>query len=203
MYAALQYMPKTAAVIPKCAAHLVVALRGSDHHRATSVGARLDAQQKKLNLLVLPITIIGSFPQTIELRRVRRLISEEEYVKAIKEEIYKVVRLQEELDIDVLVHGEPEKNDMVEYFGYMIIVKAIKEEIYKVVRLQEELDIDVLVHGEPEFYGSRRVKPPIIYGDVSRPKAMTIFWSSMAQEITKRPMKGMLTAQSPSSTGPS
>ncbi|KAM5550378.1 hypothetical protein ABKV19_027515 [Rosa sericea] len=89
------------------------ALKGSDHRRATNVSARLDAQQKKLNLPVLPTTTIGSFPQTIELRRVRReykakKISEEEYVKAIKEEINKVVKLQEELDIDVLVHGEPE-----------------------------------------------------------------------------------------------
>ena len=114
------------------------ALKGSDHRRATNVSARLDAQQKKLNLPVLPTTTIGSFPQTVELRRVRReykakkwvtvnfvasldsmlavllignshcRISEEEYVSAIKEEINKVVKLQEELDIDVLVHGEPE-----------------------------------------------------------------------------------------------
>jgi 5-methyltetrahydropteroyltriglutamate--homocysteine methyltransferase len=89
------------------------ALKGSDHRRATNVSTRLDAQQKKLNLPVLPTTTIGSFPQTVELRRVRReykakKISEEEYVSAIKEEISKVVKIQEELDIDVLVHGEPE-----------------------------------------------------------------------------------------------
>nr|QQP23436.1 methionine synthase 2 [Sedum alfredii] len=98
------------------------ALRDSDHRRTTNVSARLDAQQKKLNLPILPTTTIGSFPQTVELRRVRReykakKISEDEYVNAIKEEINKVVKLQEELDIDVLVHGEPERNDMVEYFG--------------------------------------------------------------------------------------
>ncbi|KAJ6296745.1 hypothetical protein OIU78_022464 [Salix suchowensis] len=98
------------------------ALKGSDHRRATNVSARLDAQQKKLNLPVLPTTTIGSFPQTMELRKVRReykakKVSEDEYVKAIKEEIRKVVKLQEEFDIDVLVHGEPERNDMVEYFG--------------------------------------------------------------------------------------
>ncbi|KAJ8534357.1 hypothetical protein K7X08_007681 [Anisodus acutangulus] len=103
------------------------ALQGSDHRRATNVSARLDAQQKKLNLPVLPTTTIGSFPQTVELRRVRReykakKISEEEYVKSIKEEIKKVVDLQEELDIDVLVHGEPERNDMVEYFGNNFLV---------------------------------------------------------------------------------
>ncbi|CAA3000635.1 5-methyltetrahydropteroyltriglutamate--homocysteine methyltransferase-like [Olea europaea subsp. europaea] len=156
------------------------ALKGSDHRRATNVTARLDAQQKKLNLPILPTTTIGSFPQTIELRRVRReykakKISEEEYVKAIKEEISKVVKLQEELDIDVLVHGEPERNDMVEYFGEQLSGFAFT------------------ANGWVQSYGSRCVKPPIIYGDVSRPNPMTVFWSTAAQSMTKRPMKGMLT----------
>ncbi|KAL5830695.1 hypothetical protein ACOSQ3_016113 [Xanthoceras sorbifolium] len=156
------------------------ALRGSDHRRGTNVSVRLDAQQKKLNLPILPTTTIGSFPQTMDLRRVRReykakKISEDDYVKAIKEEINKVVKLQEELDIDVLVHGEPERNDMVEYFGEQLSGFAFT------------------VNGWVQSYGSRCVKPPIIYGDVSRPKAMTVFWSSMAQSMTKRPMKGMLT----------
>ncbi|KAL6585568.1 hypothetical protein OROMI_002212 [Orobanche minor] len=156
------------------------ALKGSDHRRATNVSARLDAQQKKLNLPVLPTTTIGSFPQTIELRRVRReykakKISEEEYIKCIKEEINKVVKLQEELDIDVLVHGEPERNDMVEYFGEHMSGFAFT------------------ANGWVQSYGSRCVKPPIIYGDVSRPNPMTVFWSTAAQSMTKRPMKGMLT----------
>ncbi|MCL7039624.1 hypothetical protein MKW94_010684 [Papaver nudicaule] len=156
------------------------AVRGSDHRRATNVSSRLDAQQKKLNLPILPTTTIGSFPQTIELRRVRReykakKISEADYVEAIKKEILKVVKLQEELDIDVLVHGEPERNDMVEYFGEQLSGFAFS------------------VNGWVQSYGSRCVKPPIIYGDVSRPKAMTVFWSSMAQSMTTRPMKGMLT----------
>ncbi|KAH7856221.1 hypothetical protein Vadar_034079 [Vaccinium darrowii] len=156
------------------------ALKGSDHRRATNVSARLDAQQKKLNLPILPTTTIGSFPQTMELRKVRReykakKISEEEYIKAIKEEINKVVKLQEELDIDVLVHGEPERNDMVEYFGEQLSGFAFS------------------ANGWVQSYGSRCVKPPIIYGDVSRPKPMTVFWSSMAQSMTARPMKGMLT----------
>ncbi|CAK8533013.1 unnamed protein product [Lathyrus sativus] len=156
------------------------ALKGSDHRRATNVSTRLDAQQKKLNLPVLPTTTIGSFPQTPELRRVRReykanKISEEEYVTAMKEEIRKVVELQEQLDIDVLVHGEPERNDMVEYFGEQLSGFAFT------------------VNGWVQSYGSRCVKPPIIYGDVSRPKPMTVFWSSTAQSMTKRPMKGMLT----------
>ncbi|KAF8007048.1 hypothetical protein BT93_K1143 [Corymbia citriodora subsp. variegata] len=156
------------------------ALRGSYHRRATTVSARLDAQQKKLNLPVIPTTVIGSFPQTKELRRVHleykdTMISEEEYVKAIKEEINKVVKLQEELDIDVLVHGEPERNDMVEYFGKQLSSFAFT------------------VNGWVQSYGSHCVKPPIICGDVSRPKPMTVFWSTMAQSMTARPMKGMLT----------
>ncbi|KAL0708699.1 hypothetical protein Bca4012_075125 [Brassica carinata] len=150
------------------------ALKGSDHRRATEVSTRLDAQQKKLNLPILPTTTIGSFPQTVELRRVRReykakKISEEDYVKAIKEEIKKVVDIQEDLDIDVLVHGEPE------YFGEQLSGFAFT------------------ANGWVQSYGSRCVKPPIIYGDVSRPKPMTVFWSSTAQSMTKRPMKGMLT----------
>ncbi|CAM0875589.1 unnamed protein product [Alopecurus aequalis] len=156
------------------------ALKGSDHRRATTVSARLDAQQKKLNLPVLPTTTIGSFPQTMDLRRVRReykakKISEEAYVAAIKEEISKVVKIQEELDIDVLVHGEPERNDMVEYFGEQLSGFAFT------------------ANGWVQSYGSRCVKPPIIYGDVSRPNPMTVFWSKMAQDMTPRPMKGMLT----------
>ncbi|KAG2575392.1 hypothetical protein PVAP13_7KG432600 [Panicum virgatum] len=159
---------------------VVAALKGSDHRRATNVSARLDAQQKKLNLAVLPTTTIGSFPQTMELRRVRReykakKISEEEYVSAIKEEISKVVKIQEELDIDVLVHGEPERNDMVEYFGEQLSGFAFTD------------------NGWVQSYGSRCVKPPIIYGDVGRPNPMTVFWSKMAQSMTSRPMKGMLT----------
>uniref|UniRef100_A0A3Q7E9H1 5-methyltetrahydropteroyltriglutamate--homocysteine S-methyltransferase n=1 Tax=Solanum lycopersicum TaxID=4081 RepID=A0A3Q7E9H1_SOLLC len=156
------------------------ALKGSDHRRATTVSARLEAQQKKLSLPSLPTTTIGSFPQTLELRKVRReykanKISEEDYVKYITEEISKVVKLQEDLDIDVLVHGEPERNDMVEYFGEQLSGFAFT------------------ANGWVQSYGSRCVKPPIIYGDVSRPKPMTVFWSSRAQSMSKRPMKGMLT----------
>ncbi|XP_022869335.1 5-methyltetrahydropteroyltriglutamate--homocysteine methyltransferase-like isoform X2 [Olea europaea var. sylvestris] len=156
------------------------ALKGSDHRRAMNVRNRLEAQQKKLTLPILPTTTIGSFPQTLELRKLRReykanKMSEEEYVNAIKEEISKIVKLQEELDIDVLVHGEPERNDMVEYFGEQLSGFAFT------------------LNGWVQSYGSRCVKPPIIYGDVSRPKAMTVFWSTLAQSLTKRPMKGMLT----------
>ncbi|XVE79115.1 hypothetical protein DITRI_Ditri14bG0032100 [Diplodiscus trichospermus] len=156
------------------------AFRDSDHRRASNVSARLDAQQKKLNLPILPTTTLGSYPQIMVLRKVRRdykakKISEDDYVNAIKEEINKVVKLQEELDIDVLVHGEPERNDMVEYFGEQLSGFAFT------------------VNGWVQSYKSRCVKPPIIYGDVSRPKAMTVFWSTTARSMTKRPMKGMLT----------
>lgn len=155
-------------------------LHATEHRRATPVSVRLDEQQKHLHLPILPTTTIGSFPQTLELRRVRRelkanKISEEAYVKAIQAEIAKVTKLQEELDLDVLVHGEPERNDMVEYFGEQLKGFAFT------------------VNGWVQSYGSRCVKPPIIYGDVSRPNAMTVFWSKYAQSLTARPMKGMLT----------
>uniref|UniRef100_A0A1J3CYW5 5-methyltetrahydropteroyltriglutamate--homocysteine S-methyltransferase n=1 Tax=Noccaea caerulescens TaxID=107243 RepID=A0A1J3CYW5_NOCCA len=158
----------------------VAAVKKSDHRRSTKVSVRLQAQQKKLNLPALPTTTIGSFPQTTDLRRIRKefkakKMSEIDYVQAIKEEFEKVVKLQEELGIDVLVHGEAERNDMVEYFGEQLSGFAFTS------------------NGWVQSYGSRCVKPPIIYGDVTRPKAMTVFWSSMAQKMTKRPMKGMLT----------
>lgn len=156
------------------------AVKSSEHRRATPVVNRLEKQQKHLNLPILPTTTIGSFPQTLEIRKVRgdfktALITEEVYIKKIQAEIAKVCKLQENLDIDVLVHGEPERNDMVEYFG-------------------EQLKGFVFTkNGWVQSYGSRCVKPPIIFGDVSRPKAMTVFWSKYAQSLTKRPMKGMLT----------
>ncbi|GFY93487.1 cobalamin-independent synthase family protein [Actinidia rufa] len=153
------------------------ALKSSDHRRATNVSARLDAQQKKLKLPILPTTTIGSFPQTMDLRRVRREFKAKKRImsRLLRMKSTKVVKLQEELDIDVLVHGEPERNDMVEYFGEQLSGFAFT------------------VNGWVQSYGSRCVKPPIIFGDVSRPKPMTVFWSSMAQSMTARPMKGMLT----------
>ncbi|KAJ8534363.1 hypothetical protein K7X08_007687 [Anisodus acutangulus] len=128
------------------------ALQGSDHRRATNVSARLDAQQKKLNLPVLPTTTIGSFPQAVELgEELNR-----EY-KAKKRKSRRVLTLREELDIDVLVHGEPERNDMVEYFGEQLSGFAFT------------------ANGWVQSYGSRCVKPPIIYGDVSRPNPMMFY----------------------------
>ena len=141
---------------------------------------RIKVQKKILSLPVLPTTTIGSFPQTPELRKLRRdfknkNISKDEYEKGIKEYIDDCVAFQEECGLDVLVHGEPERNDMVEYFGEMLEGFAFSQ------------------NGWVQSYGSRCVKPPLLYGDVSRPKAMTVEWITYAQSKTDKPMKGMLT----------
>ncbi|WP_201352916.1 5-methyltetrahydropteroyltriglutamate--homocysteine S-methyltransferase [Hydrogenimonas urashimensis] len=125
-------------------------------------------------------TTIGSFPQTPEVRAVRRdfkkgAIGEAEYVEKMKGFIRDCVAFQEEIGLEVLVHGEFERNDMVEYFGEQLKGVAFSE------------------NGWVQSYGSRCVKPPIIYGDVSRPEPMTVFWSTYAQSLTEKPMKGMLT----------
>jgi 5-methyltetrahydropteroyltriglutamate--homocysteine methyltransferase len=136
--------------------------------------------QAWLNLPPLPTTTIGSFPQTPEIRKARLQfrkgeITPDEYQDFLKAEIRKVVEIQEELGLDVLVHGESERNDMVEYFGQQLEGFCFTE------------------NGWVQSYGSRCVKPPIIYGDVSRPAPMTVEWSVYAQSLTPRPMKGMLT----------
>ncbi|NPA50529.1 MAG: 5-methyltetrahydropteroyltriglutamate--homocysteine S-methyltransferase [Epsilonproteobacteria bacterium] len=150
------------------------------HKRTTPFKDRIKLQHEKLKYPPLATTTIGSFPQTSELRKVRRdykngVISKEEYENYIKDQIRECVKFQEEIDIDVLVHGEFERNDMVEYFG-------------------EQLDgVAFSQNGWVQSYGSRCVKPPLIYGDVSRPKPMTVDWITFAQSLTSRPMKGMLT----------
>lgn len=138
------------------------------------------AAQSSLNLPQLPTTTIGSFPQTGEVRRARaehRLgrLDSEEYTAAMRAEIDRVVGLQEELGLDVIVHGEPERNDMVQYFA-------------------ENLDgFATTDNGWVQSYGSRCTRPPILYGDVSRPEAITVEWSTYATTRTSRPVKGMLT----------
>ncbi len=143
------------------------------------------AERRKLHteqfaLPLLPTTTIGSFPQTPEIRAARRnykrgVIGRHTYMQIMQKCIKDAVTRQEELGLDVLVHGEPERNDMVEYFG-------------------EQLEGFCFTHnGWVQSYGSRCVKPPIIYGDVSREQPMTVSWSSFAQSLTKKPMKGMLT----------
>ena len=149
-------------------------------NRNSEFALRKKAQQAQLNLPAYPTTTIGSFPQTTEIRQLRLQfkqgkISSEEYEARMREEIAFAIKKQEELGLDVLVHGEPERNDMVEYFGEQLNGFAFTR------------------NGWVQSYGSRCVKPPIIYGDVSRPHAMTVAWSEYAQSLTDKPVKGMLT----------
>lgn len=149
-------------------------------NRKSDFKARQKVQKAELDLPLLPTTTIGSFPQTQEVRQARAKFKKDEidraaYDKFLEEETVKCIRFQEEVGIDVLVHGEFERNDMVEYFG-------------------EKLEGFIFTKfGWVQSYGSRCVKPPIIFGDVSRPEPMTVRWSSFAQENTKQYMKGMLT----------
>ena len=148
--------------------------------RADKFEDRIKLQHELFNYPTLPTTTIGSFPQTKEVRKARRdfkngKISEAEYKDAMKAYIDDCVAFQEEAGIDVLVHGEPERNDMVEYFGEQLKGFAFSE------------------NGWVQSYGSRCVKPPVIYGDVSRPKPMTVEWITYAQSKTQKVMKGMLT----------
>ena len=151
-----------------------------DHARRRSVfDQRIEQQHAALKLPPLPTTTIGSFPQTQEIRKARAdykagRIDEAAYIDAMQQEIRLAVEKQEALGLDVLVHGEAERNDMVEYFGEQL-------EGYTFTQF-----------GWVQSYGSRCVKPPVIYGDVSRPKAMTVEWSKYAQSLTDKPMKGML-----------
>lgn len=151
-----------------------------DAKRTSTFNARKEAQQAKFNLPRFATTTIGSFPQTKDVRKWRAdlkkgAISQEEYDKEIAAETERTIRLQEDLDIDVLVHGEFERNDMVEYFGEQLAGYAFTQ------------------NGWVQSYGSRCVKPPIIFGDVYRPEDMTVRWSAYAQSLTNRPVKGMLT----------
>ncbi|MBT4921693.1 MAG: 5-methyltetrahydropteroyltriglutamate--homocysteine S-methyltransferase [Rickettsiales bacterium] len=149
-------------------------------NRKSVFAERIKEQNTALNLPILPTTTIGSFPQTKELRQVRAKfkkgeVSEAEYDKYLKAEIKNAVKFQEEIDIDVLVHGEAERNDMVEYFGEQLSGFTFTK------------------FGWVQSYGSRCVKPPIIFGDISRKSAMTVEWTKYAQSLTDRHMKGMLT----------
>ena len=161
------------------AARLAASAAGDDQ-RATPFAQRQAAQRSRFALPLFPTTSIGSFPQTAEIRAARAAfkrgqLGEAQYRASMEAEIALAVRKQEALGLDVLVHGEAERNDMVEYFG-------------------EQLDgFAFTAHGWVQSYGSRCVKPPVIYGDVSRPAAMTVAWTRYAQSLTALPMKGMLT----------
>ncbi|WP_082818338.1 5-methyltetrahydropteroyltriglutamate--homocysteine S-methyltransferase, partial [Variovorax boronicumulans] len=151
-----------------------------DDRRLSAFPQRQQLQRTRFALPALPTTTIGSFPQTAEIRAARAAFKRGEldaagYREKMRAEIALAVRKQEELGIDVLVHGEAERNDMVEYFG-------------------EQLDgFAFTANGWVQSYGSRCVKPPVIFGDVARPAAMTVEWTAYAQSLTKLPMKGMLT----------
>jgi 5-methyltetrahydropteroyltriglutamate--homocysteine methyltransferase len=155
-------------------------LSEQDFHRASPYPKRAELQREKLNLPLLPTTTIGSFPQTAEIRRHRAArknghIDQAQYEVFLRQATEDCIREQERIGLDVLVHGEFERNDMVEYFAEFLEGFAFTE------------------NGWVQSYGSRCVKPPVIYGDVSRPNAMTVAWSSYARSLTRKPMKGMLT----------
>ena len=148
--------------------------------RRSGYAHRAAVQRERFGLPPLPTTTIGSFPQTGELRTARAAFRSGKldavaYEALLRDEVRRAVAFQEDAGLDVLVHGEPERNDMVEYFGEQLDGYAFTK------------------NGWVQSYGSRCVKPPIIYGDVARPAAMTVAWSSFAQSLTTRPMKGMLT----------
>jgi len=158
----------------------VAAITAKDSQRQSPFTQRIETQRAGLNLPLFPTTTIGSFPQTASIRLARQSykagkLSEAEYVEAMHSEIKHAVEVQEHLGLDVLVHGEAERNDMVEYFA-------------------EQLDGYVFTRfGWVQSYGSRCVKPAVIVGDLSRPQAMTVEWIRYAQSLTGKVMKGMLT----------
>ncbi|MFQ5746778.1 MAG: 5-methyltetrahydropteroyltriglutamate--homocysteine S-methyltransferase [Gemmatimonadota bacterium] len=148
--------------------------------RDTPFAERRSLQRERLGLPTLPTTSIGSFPQHAEVRRQRRLhrsgeLGDDAYRDFVRHEMARAIGLQERAGLDVLVHGEPERNDMVEYFGERFAGFAFSR------------------HGWVQSYGSRCVKPPILYGDVRRPSPVTVEWWRLAQGLTDRPIKGMLT----------
>ncbi|MFI8487825.1 MULTISPECIES: 5-methyltetrahydropteroyltriglutamate--homocysteine S-methyltransferase [Streptomyces] len=156
------------------------AVTDADARRSQPYAERTAAQRAHLRLPLLPTTTIGSFPQTGELRTARAdlragRIDTAGYEERIKAEIQEVVSFQEKTGIDVLVHGEPERNDMVQYFA---------EQLTGYLATQ---------HGWVQSYGTRYVRPPILAGDISRPEPMTVRWTSYAQSLSDRPVKGMLT----------
>ncbi len=178
--AAIQSRRASPRVNNPAVAQRLAALPADADRRLSAFAARQVAQRQRFGLPPLPTTTIGSFPQTAEIRAARAAfkrgeLSAVDYEAAMKKEIAHAVAEQEKLDIDVPVHGEAERNDMVEYFGEQLAGFCFTG------------------NGWVQSYGSRCVKPPIIFGDVSRPTPMTVAWSSYAQSLTQKPMKGMLT----------
>ena len=158
----------------------VAAIRKEDYTRLPAFEEREELQKRTFHLPEFPTTTIGSFPQTLDVKKTRKAfrngeISEKEYKKFNQDKIAEWIGIQEEIGLDVLVHGEFERNDMVEYFGDHLKGYVFTEKAWV------------------QSYGSRCVKPPIIWGDVSRSKAITVEWSKFAQSLTDKPVKGMLT----------
>ncbi|MGI2216060.1 5-methyltetrahydropteroyltriglutamate--homocysteine S-methyltransferase [Shewanella baltica] len=158
----------------------VAALTAADYERANDFSVRQSVQQRKYQLPLLPTTTIGSFPQTPAIRGLRSRwrkgeLNDAQYNEQLQQVTRDTIDRQLKLGIDVLVHGEAERNDMVEYFGEQLAGVGFSK------------------NGWVQSYGSRCVKPPLIYGDVSRPKAMTVEWAKFAQSLTDKPVKGMLT----------
>ncbi|KAG5503575.1 hypothetical protein JKF63_05716 [Porcisia hertigi] len=178
--APLRARQHTKRVVRKEVRDRVAALTAADARRVDAFPERWRVQQKKLNLPLWPTTTIGSFPQTAELRAQRLAFKkgrteQSVYESQLKEHIAYAIKQQEDIGLDVLVHGEAERNDMVEYFGELLEGFVFTQ------------------NGWVQSYGSRCVKPPIIVGDVCRPRPMTVSWSTYAQSLTQRPVKGMLT----------
>ncbi|WP_273428604.1 5-methyltetrahydropteroyltriglutamate--homocysteine S-methyltransferase [Marinobacter sp.] len=165
---------------PAAATQALQNLDSSAGCRKSAYHARREIQRRPLPLPPYPTTTIGSFPQTQEIRKARQqfrkgALTEADYTARIRNEIADCIRRQEELGLDVLVHGEAERNDMVEYFGEHLEGYAFSQ------------------FGWVQSYGSRCVKPPILFGNISRPRAITVDWSRYAQSLTDKPVKGMLT----------
>ena len=175
LFASVRPNSEDKAVKERCAA-----ITDADYTRLPAFSEREKIQKEEFKLPLFPTTTIGSFPQSADVRQNRNAFkkgekTKEEYVAFNREKIAEWVKIQEDLDLDVLVHGEFERNDMVEYFGELLSGFLFTEKAWV------------------QSYGTRCVKPPIIWGDVRRLSAMTVEWSTYAQSLTKRPMKGMLT----------
>ena len=160
----------------------VAALPEGEVKREPAFEERIKIQREELKLPTLPITTIGSFPQTQEIRKARAdhregSLSDADYKEALKTEIKQVIELQEEIGLDVLVHGEAERNDMVQYFAELLDGFVVTE------------------NGWVQSYGSRCTRPPIVVGDVSRPKALSVDWSAYAQSLSDKPVKGISPAR--------
>jgi 5-methyltetrahydropteroyltriglutamate--homocysteine methyltransferase len=178
--AATERRRKSSKVHDPAVAARVTALKREMSERSSPFAKREGPQRQKLSLPAYPTTTIGSFPQTQAIRQARAehskgALSDAEYQSYLQRETESAIRWQEEIGLDVLVHGEFERNDMVQYFGEQLLGFAFTQS------------------GWVQSYGSRCVRPPILFGDVSRPKPMTVDWWRYAQSLTNRPVKGMVT----------